>query len=76
MERKSQAGSVLVVAAALALAASGCAKLKARDDLNKGVQAFTAAQFDQAIAYFQDAKAKDPTLMNARLYLAQAYASQ
>jgi len=77
MERKSRKGQVLILAAAaLAVAASGCAKLKARDDLNKGVQAFSAAQFDQAIAYFQDAKQQDPTLMNARLYLAQAYASQ
>lgn len=77
MERKSRKGQVLILAAAVtALAVSGCAKLKARDDLNKGVQAFTAAQFDQAIAYFQDAKQQDPTLMNARLYLAQAYASQ
>ena len=76
MERKSQTGSALILAAALAVAASGCAKLKARDDLNKGVQAFTSARFDQAVAYFQDAKRQDPTLMNARLYLAQAYASQ
>lgn len=76
MDRKSQTGSALILAAALAVAASGCAKLKARDDLNKGVQAFTAARFDQAIAYFQDAKRQDPTLMNARLFLAQAYASQ
>jgi tetratricopeptide (TPR) repeat protein len=66
----------MFTAVALALAASGCAKLKARDDLNKGVQAFAAAQFDRAIEYFKDAKQQDPTLMNARLYLAQAYASQ
>ncbi|HEV2298602.1 MAG TPA: hypothetical protein VGR72_08820 [Candidatus Acidoferrales bacterium] len=77
MERKSQWNSAIVFAAvALAFAVSGCAKLKARDDLNKGVQAFTAAQFDRAIEYFKDAKEKDPTLMNARLYLAQAYASR
>lgn len=76
MERKSQKILILTLAATMAMAATGCAKLKARDDLNKGVQAFTAAQFDQAIQYFQDAKQQDPTLMNARLYLAQAYASQ
>ncbi|HEV2491235.1 MAG TPA: hypothetical protein VGT03_15635 [Candidatus Acidoferrales bacterium] len=77
MERKSQSSPVLVFAAiALVFAASGCAKLRARDDLNKGVQAFTAAQFDSAIEYFKEAKQLDPTLMNARLYLAQAYGSQ
>jgi tetratricopeptide (TPR) repeat protein len=77
MERKSQSNSAVIFAAiALAFTVSGCAKLKARDDLNKGVQAFTAAQFDRAIEYFKDAKQQDPTLLNARLYLAQAYASQ
>ncbi|MGH9710535.1 MAG: tetratricopeptide repeat protein [Candidatus Acidiferrales bacterium] len=55
---------------------AGCAKLKARDDLNKGVEAYKNAQFDRAIEYFKDAQANDPKLMNARLYLGTAYASQ
>lgn len=77
MERKSPtipifAGVVMV----LSLSVAGCAKLKARDDLNKGVEAYKNAQFDSAIEYFKDAAANDPKLMNARLYLAQAYAQQ
>jgi tetratricopeptide (TPR) repeat protein len=55
---------------------SGCNKLKARDLLNKGVAAFKNGQYDVAIEDFKQAKDLDPGLMNARLYLATAYASQ
>ena len=54
----------------------GCNKLKARDDLNKGVGAFKNGQYDTAIEFFKQARDLDPSLMNARLYLATAYASQ
>jgi tetratricopeptide (TPR) repeat protein len=64
-----------VVLAALASGA-GCDKLRARDKLNKGVQAFRAGQFDLAVEDFKAAKDYDPNLMNARLYLATAYSSQ
>jgi tetratricopeptide (TPR) repeat protein len=60
----------------LVAGASGCSKLKARDLLNKGVTAFKAGQYDVAIEDFKQAKDLDPDLMNARLYLATAYASQ
>ena len=59
----------------LILGVSGCDKLKARDLLNKGVTAFKAGQSDQAIENFKHAKELDPALMNARIYLATAYAS-
>jgi tetratricopeptide (TPR) repeat protein len=55
---------------------SGCSKLKARDLLNKGVAAFKGGQYDTAIEDFKQAKDLDPGLINARLYLATAYASQ
>jgi tetratricopeptide (TPR) repeat protein len=55
---------------------SGCNKLKARDLLNKGVASFKNGQYDAAIENFKQAKDLDPGLMNARLYLATAYASQ
>jgi len=61
--------------AVLAFAASGCSKLKARDLLNKGVAAFKNGQSDAAIEDFKQAKESDPDLLNARLYLATAYAS-
>ncbi|HLW80213.1 MAG TPA: tetratricopeptide repeat protein [Terriglobia bacterium] len=56
----------------LALASCGCNKLKARDQLNKGVAAFRNAQFQTAIDHFQRAVALDPTLTAAKLYLATA----
>lgn len=75
MDRKP--GAILTASAViLAFSAAGCAKLKARDDLNKGVQAYNNAQFEQAIEYFKDATQNDPKLINARLFLAQAYAQQ
>jgi len=55
---------------------SGCRKLRARDQLNKGVGAFRNAQFQAAIMHFKEAVAYDPTLLNAKLYLATAYKSQ
>ena len=66
------------VAMALVVAAgvSGCNKLRARDLLNKGVAAFKNAQFDTAVEDFKQAEELDPELLNARLYLATAYASQ
>jgi tetratricopeptide (TPR) repeat protein len=64
--------ALLVVAAGF----SGCNKLKARDLLNKGVAAFKNGQYDVAVEDFKQAKDLDPSLLNARLYLATAYASQ
>jgi tetratricopeptide (TPR) repeat protein len=71
MRRAVALASVLIVA----VAASGCNKLKARDLLNKGVAAFKNGQSDAAIENFKEAKEADPDLLNARLYLATAYAS-
>ena len=60
----------------LALLACGCDRLKARDHLNKGVQDYRSAQFQPAIMHFKEAVRLDPSLLNARLYLATAYAQQ
>jgi tetratricopeptide (TPR) repeat protein len=74
---KTKLNFLLVVTAVLAiLANTGCDKLKARDHLNKGVQAYKNSKFEQAIDHFQQAVALDPSLINARLYLATAYAQQ
>jgi tetratricopeptide (TPR) repeat protein len=55
---------------------TGCNKLKARDQLNKGVNAFKTARYEEAINHFQQAVALDPRLPMARLYLATAYSQQ
>ena len=60
----------------LVLGACGCNRLKARDHLNKGVQAYRNAQFQPAIMHFKEAVRLDPNLLNAQLYLATAYAAQ
>jgi len=70
---KLQKLAPLAGALALVMCASGCARLKARDHLNKGVQDFRNAQFQGAIMHFKEAVRLDPTLLNARLYLATAY---
>jgi len=58
------------------LSTVACNKLQARDQLNKGVQAYKAAKYEEAIDHFQKAVSLDPGLINARLYLATAYAQQ
>jgi tetratricopeptide (TPR) repeat protein len=60
----------------LALLATGCEKLRARDHLNKGVQAFKASKHTQAVDHFKEAVQLDPEFQTARLYLATAYMSQ
>jgi tetratricopeptide (TPR) repeat protein len=66
----------LVAVAVTLFGAAGCSKLKARDLLNKGVAAFKNGQYDSSIEDFKQAKDLDPTLLNARLYLATAYATE
>jgi tetratricopeptide (TPR) repeat protein len=58
------------------LATTGCSKLRARDQLNKGVQSYKNAKYEEAINHFQQAVSLDPGLLNARLYLATAFAQQ
>lgn len=68
--------SILAGLAALVLFATGCEKLRARDHLNKGVQAFKTAKYTQAVDHFKEAVQLDPDFATARLYLATAYMSQ
>jgi len=60
----------------LAGASAGCKKLEARDNLNKGVQAFKNAKYADAVEFFKRAIELDPTYPTAKLYLATAYMSQ
>ena len=54
----------------------GCSKLRARDQLNKGVTAYKNAKYEEAIDHFQQSVALDPSLINAKMYLATAFAQQ
>jgi len=58
---------------------SGCGfmqKLRARDNLNKGVKAFTDQKYDQAATFFEETLKLDPDFETARLYLATSYTQQ
>jgi tetratricopeptide (TPR) repeat protein len=58
---------------------SGCSfvsKLKARDNLNKGVKAFTEMKYDAAAQFFEKSLEFDPEFVDAQMYLATAYTSQ
>jgi len=54
----------------------GCSKLRARDQLVKGVQAFKAGKYEEATDHFQKSIQLDPDYENAHIYLATAYAYQ
>jgi tetratricopeptide (TPR) repeat protein len=65
-----------VASLSMLLATTGCSKLKARDQLNKGVQAYKNARYEEAINHFQSAVNLDPSLTMTHMYLATAYAQQ
>jgi tetratricopeptide (TPR) repeat protein len=73
MHRKPHVTIFAAMLLAALVAGAGCDRLKARDKLNKGVQAYKSGQFDVAIEDFKEAKDLDPKLTNAQLYLAAAY---
>jgi tetratricopeptide (TPR) repeat protein len=75
MKRSALLVAVLAVGAVL-LSTLGCNKLKARDQLNKGVQAYRGANYEQAIEHFKNAVYLDNDLKVAKMYLATAYAQQ
>jgi tetratricopeptide (TPR) repeat protein len=60
----------------LILLGTGCDKLRSRDRLNRGVQAYKSARYADAVDFFKEAVALDPANLNGRLYLATAYMSQ
>ena len=76
MNRTWKSLTAVVVIAWLALLAAGCAKLKARDQLNQGVQAYRNAKYPEAVEFFKRAIQLDPTFPTAKLYLATAYMMQ
>jgi tetratricopeptide (TPR) repeat protein len=67
---------MLAFLAILALASTSCAKLQARDNLNKGVRAFRDTHYESAVSFFKKAVELDPDLTTAEIYLGTAYAQQ
>jgi Tfp pilus assembly protein PilF len=64
------------VVALVGITSTGCRQLKARDNLNQGVQAYKNAKYPEAIALFQKAVELDPDYKTTHLYLATAYMTQ
>jgi len=58
--RRVQRGATLLLVLTALLLATGCNKLKARDQLNKGVGAYKNARYEEAIDHFQQAVTFDP----------------
>ncbi len=66
--------ALAVALAGMVLSMSGCNRLAARDQLNKGVDAYRSTHYEEAIEHFQQATELDPTLPMAKSYLATALA--
>jgi tetratricopeptide (TPR) repeat protein len=74
MNRPARITALAVAAAGMVLSMGGCNRLQARDQLNKGVESYKAARYEEAIGHFQKATELDPSLPMAKSYLATALA--
>jgi len=74
MNGSARTTALAVALAGMVLAMSGCNRLAARDQLNKGVEAYKSARYEEAIGHFQKATQLDPSLPMAKTYLATALA--
>jgi tetratricopeptide (TPR) repeat protein len=66
--------AIAVALTGMVLSLGGCNRLAARDQLNKGVDAYKSARYEEAIGHFQKATELDPSLPMAKSYLATALA--
>jgi tetratricopeptide (TPR) repeat protein len=74
MNGPARISALAVVLAGMVLSMSGCSRLAARDQLNKGVDAYKSGKYEEAIGHFQKATELDPSLPMAKSYLATALA--
>ncbi len=74
MNGTARISALAVALAGMVLSMSGCRQLEARDQLNKGVDAYKSAHYEEAIGHFQRATQLDPSLPMAKSYLATALA--
>jgi|SRR5579859_2622283 len=75
MNKNRRLYTLAVVALAL-FSSVGCNKLRARDQLNKGVESYKNSHFEEAAQHFQKSSELDPSLLNAHMYLAGAFVAQ
>ena len=74
MNGPARISALAVVLAGMVISMSGCSRLAARDQLNKGVDAYKSGKYEEAIGHFQKATELDPSLPMAKSYLATALA--
>ena len=74
MNGTARISALAVALGGMTLSMSGCKQLEARDQLNKGVDAYKSAHYEEAIGHFQRATQLDPSLPMAKSYLATALA--
>jgi tetratricopeptide (TPR) repeat protein len=67
---------LLILCAGVTLLSTGCEKLRSRDEMNKGVQAYRGNHYAEAVNHFKQAVEYDPGNQNAELYLATSYMIQ
>ncbi len=72
MNGPARFSAIAVTLAGMVLTMSGCSQLAARDQLNKGVDAYKNAHYEEAIGHFQKATELEPNLPMAKTYLATA----
>lgn len=72
MKRPTRITALAALLAAMVLTMSGCNRLAARDQLNKGVDSYKSGRYEEAIGHFQKATELDPSLPMAKTYLATA----
>ncbi|MGB6192788.1 MAG: tetratricopeptide repeat protein [Terracidiphilus sp.] len=72
MTRPTRITALAALLAAMVLTMSGCNRLAARDQLNKGVDSYKSGRYEEAIGHFQKATELDPSLPMAKTYLATA----
>ncbi len=72
MIRTARFWALAVTITGVVLGMSGCNQLMARDQLNKGVEAYKNGHYDEAIEHFQKATELDPRLPMAKTYLGKA----
>ena len=58
---------LVLCVAVVAIASAGCTKLKARNQLNNGVQAFKSAKYAEAVESFKQAVDQSNVEIEARL---------
>ncbi|HEX4283850.1 MAG TPA: tetratricopeptide repeat protein [Terracidiphilus sp.] len=72
MNGPARVSALAIALAGMVLSISGCNRLAARDQLNKGVDSYKSGKYEEAIGHFQKATELDPSLPMAKSYLATA----